>query len=253
MINKHLIMKNLQYSLLLLFALSLVSSCTNEIEDFKVKPLTNSYYPLRVGSSWTYELDSIIYDDKGATIDTFHGIIKEVLSDSFVNSVGKTAYLIERYNKKGNNWEVSDIWSTYKTENQALRSEDNLTFIKMVTPIDKKQTWDGNEYIDTENLIVKIAGESIKMYEQWYYRYLDIDIEETIGENTYSNVVVVQQVDKETKLEKRYSVEKYAKNIGLVYKKMIILNTQNNNESIPWEKKAEEGFILEQKLISYSR
>ena len=246
-------MKNIQYLILGLFALTILSSCKNELDDFKIKPQSNLYYPLIVGSSWTYELDSIIYDDGGATVDTFHGIVKEIIIDSFINSIGKTAYTIERYNKKGNNWEVSDIWSTYKADNQAIRTEDNLKFIKMVTPIDKKQTWDGNAYIDTENLIVKIAGESIKMYEQWYYRYLDIDIEETIGENTYDNVVVVQQVDKETKLEKRYSEEKYAKNIGLVYKKMIILNTQNNNETVPWAQKAEEGFILEQKLISYSK
>ncbi len=246
-------MKNIHVLLLTIVSIALISSCTNELDDYKPKSNDNVYYPLSIGSTWIYELDSVIFDNAGTKIDTFHGLVKETIIDSFTSNAGLKTYTIERYNKKGDGWEVTDIWSTSKTANQVTRTEDNLKFIKMVSPIEKKQSWDGNAYIDTENLIVKIAGESIKMYEQWYYRYTDIGIEETIGENTYDDVVVVQEVDKDTKLEKRFSVEKYAKNIGLVYKKMIILNTQNNIETIPWEKRAEEGFILEQKLISYTK
>ncbi len=246
-------MKNIFFLLLSIVFILSIFSCKNEIIQYNPKNHSNFYYPLAVGSVWTYKLDSIIYDNSGTVVDTFQGIVKETIIDSFENSTGNIVYTIERANKEGDSWKVTDIWSTFKTENQVFRTEDNLKFIKMITPVEEKLGWDGNAFIDTENTIVKIAGESIKMFDQWYYRYTNVGIEETIGKNTYDNVAIIQQVDKEDAYSRRYSIEKYAKNIGLVYKKMIILNTNNTSESIPWEQKAEEGFILEQKLIRYTK
>ncbi len=244
-------MKNIFFFLASIVTILSVFSCKNEIIEYNPKNQSNFYYPIAVGSIWTYKLDSIIYDNSGTVIDTFQGIVKETIIDSFENSTGDIEYTIERANKEGDNWHVTDIWSTSKTDSRVYRTEDNLKFIKMISPVEKKVGWDGNAFIDTENTIVKIAGESIKMFDQWHYRYTDVGVEETIGENTYDDIAIVQQVDKEDVYSRRFSIEKYAKNIGLVYKKMIILNTNNTSESIPWEQKAEEGFILEQKLISY--
>lgn len=246
-------MKSIKFTLFILLGLIFLNSCNSKTEEYNPTKTDNYYYPIQIGSTWIYSLDSIIYDRKGLDVDTIKGLIKETILDSFIDITGTTNFTIERSNKKGNNWVVSNIWSTSKNEGNVIRNEDNLKFIKMITPIEKNQSWDGNAYIDTENLIVKIAGESIQMYNRWYYQYLDINKPETVGSITYDNVLTIQQVDNETKLEKRYSLEKYAENIGLIYKKMIILNTQVNNETIPWEERAEEGFILEQKLISYTK
>ena len=45
--------------------------------------------------------------------------------------------------------------------------------------------------------------------------------------------------------------EKYAKDIGLIYKEMWILDTQKSESAAPWEVKAEEGFILKKSLVSF--
>ena len=164
-----------------------------------------------------------------------------------------TNFVVERFNKRGSDWVISDIWSALKNENQAIRNEDNLRFIKLVFPISEDKYWDGNAFIDSDNVIVKIAGESIKLYERWSYYYDSANEFETIGDTDYDNITTVRQVDTENSINKRYSLEKYAKGVGLVYKKMIILNTQNNDENIPWEEKAEEGFILEQTLLSFTK
>ena len=64
------------------------------------------------------------------------------------------------------------------------------------------------------------------MYEYWNYRYITTDQAEDIGENHFEKVSTVEQVDYENAIGKRYSIEKYAKGTGLVYKNMMILNTQ---------------------------
>lgn len=247
-------MKNFLISLSsLLLGILIFSSCGSEIENYNPSNSSTEYFPLEIGNTWIYQVDSIIYDKKGTQIDTVYHIVKETITESFEDSEGITNFVVERFNKIGNNWVISDIWSALKNGNQAIRNEDNLRFIKLVFPISENKFWDGNAFIDSDNVIVKIAGESIKLYERWSYNYKSVNMFEKIGDNEYDNVTTVEQVDTENSINKRYSLEKYAKGIGLVYKKMIILNTQNNDENIPWESKAEEGFILEQTLLSFTK
>ena len=248
-------MKNLFYLIIPIFIL-IVSSCGTKIDPYTNNNSDSEYFPLKVGYTWIYEVDSIIFDNKGTKIDSTHSIIKESISGTFTDNEGNTAYIIERFkqnNQNIENWSILDAWFAYKNDMQAVKNEENLKFIKLVFPVEKDVVWDGNAYFDSENTIVKIAGEPIKIYEYWTYKYLDIDSKETINDIQYDNVATVLQVDYENSIEKRYSIEKYAKDTGLIYKNMIILNTQKIDQpNTPWEKKAEEGFILTQKLISFS-
>lgn len=250
---KYKTMKSLSLLTLMILGLVFFQSCGTEIDPYQNTSNDLEYFPIEVGNTWIYSLDSIVFDNKGAIVDSIHNTVREVIIKSYEDNEGETAFVVERSNKDGDNWIVSDIWSMSINNSQAIRTEDNIRFIKMSFPIEKNKSWDGNAYIDTQNLIVKIAGESIKMYENWLYRYLEIGTSESIGLNTYNDLVVIQQVDNENAIQKRYSVEKYERNIGLVYKRMMILNTQQTDISIPWKDKAEEGFILEQTLISFKK
>jgi hypothetical protein len=66
--------------------------------------------------------------------------------------------------------------------------------------------------------------------EDWSYTYQGVDSSLTIGSNNFQNTITVAEMDETigdpkvagTKYaEKTYSSEKYAKNIGLVYKDFI--------------------------------
>lgn len=109
--------------------------------------------------------------------------------------------------------------NAYKNKTKAVRNEGNLKFIKLVFPVIKGKSWDGNALFDAENTIVRIAGEPIKMYELWDYRYNETGISKTLNGIDYKNVVSVIQTDTENSIEKRYSLEEYAKDVGLIYKK----------------------------------
>ncbi len=241
--------------LILLFTVVFISnSCLEKTDPYTKNYSGSEYFPLEVGNTWIYEVDSIIYDNKGSKIDTIKNIVKEVVSGYYEDNLGATNFIIKRYNKSSTGWNISDTWAAYGDNKQAIRVEDNLKFIKLVFPIKKDISWDGNEYFDAENTIINIAGEPIKMYDNWTYRYTSTDQAEDIGENHYENVATIVQVDYENSIQKRYSIEKYAKGTGLIYKNMIILNTQKIDQpNLSWEEKAEEGFILTQKLISFTK
>jgi len=237
--------------LLILALISSFMACENTLEDYQPSFGGKSFFPLEVGHSWIYQLDSIVYDNNGTRIDTISSQIREQITEKFTDQSGNEAYRISRARLKGTFWKVTDIWSASTDERLAYRTEENLRFAKLSFPIIDGNSWDGNAFLD-EEVIVKIAGEPIRVYQNWGdYRYEDVNAVETIGDVSYDKVCTVSQVDLEDKITKRYSLEKYVDGFGLVYKQMYILNTQKFESNDPWEIKAEEGFILEQTLLSF--
>ncbi len=245
-------MKQLKFFVFILIIFSIVA-CGGKYEDYKFDNSGKNYFPLEVGNTWIYAVDSIIYDNEGLDVDTSHNIIKEVVTDSFIDGAGHTNYTIVRFQKDGVNWVETENWYALVTERQAIRIEENLRFIRMTFPVQKNVYWDGNSFIDTENVIVKVAGEPIKMYDNWRYGYVQVDTSLVVNDVQYNSVHTVLECDNENRLNRRFSEAKYAENVGLVYRKMIILDTQNSSNTEPWEQKAEQGFILEQSLLSFEK
>ena len=66
-----------------------------------------------------------------------------------------------------------------------------------------------------------------------------------------STLAVLQQYDSSA-INITSSIEKYAKNIGLVYKELRFLKSQNNI-GLPWEERAEQGYILRMSIIDYGK
>jgi hypothetical protein len=242
----------MKFIILLLLTMALgFWACENTLEDYQPNDQGTDFFPLEVGNTWIYQLDSITYDNNGNKIDTISIQVKETITEQFIDQEGNDVYRVARAWLKNDIWVTSDIWSASIDEKLAYRTEENLRFAKMSFPIVEGNTWDGNAFID-EQIIVKIAGEPIRVYQNWGdYSYTNVDQSENIGDIFYPSVCTVNQVDLEDKITRRYAEEKYAKGIGLVYKKMIVLNTQKFDSTEPWGVKAEEGFILEQVLLSF--
>lgn len=238
--------------ILILLALTIgIFACEDTLEDYQPGDLGKDYFPLSVGNTWIYQLDSIIFDNNGTKIDTVSVRIREQITEKFTDQSGNDAFRVERAKNKNNFWVTTDVWFASIDNKLAYRTEENLRFAKLSFPVTQGNAWDGNAFID-EEIIIKVAGEPIRVYQNWGdYIYTQVNQEETIGSAVYSSVCTVDQVDLEDKITRRYSQEKYAAGFGLVYKKMIILNTQQFDSNDPWEEKAEEGFILEQLLISF--
>jgi hypothetical protein len=231
-----------------------LSACQNTIEEFDSSYEGTAYFPLAVGNTWIYQLDSVIYDNNGLKVDSSSLQIKETITESYIDDAGDEVFRVQRArrNAETSPWFTTDIWTASKTQRKAYRVEENLRFAKLNFPVVEGKSWDGNAYID-ENVIVKIGGEPIRIFKNWgNYRYSSVGISEQLNGQFYDSVCLVEQVDIEDKISKRFAIEKYALGFGLIYKEMTILDTQKFDSNDPWVKKAEQGFILKQSLISFN-
>lgn len=230
-----------------LFLLTMTACGSNETET--LPNLGKEYYPLVLGQSTTFDLDSVIYDPQpnSIKIDTYRWQAREVLSDTLRTKAGQLTYIIDRSIKTAAslNWTPRETFGASLTAAYALLSENNLTYIKFPTYFDVGTNWDGNLFNDVSTKL-DIAGEILEPFsKKWTFEVVSFGKAEKVGTKDYPDVLTIQaQSDPKILTEKRYSLEKYAKGVGLVYREIKILDTQKLDAAIVWEKKAQKGFIM---------
>ena len=255
-------------SLLILgLALFVISACDKrETENFDTNVEEQyGYFPLQSGAWIEYQVDSIVYDygqNNQIVQDSTTTFVREEIQESFIDLEGKTAYKIQRYERTSeqNDWESKAIWVAQRTENQAIRTEDNQRFLRLVFPFDKRSEWDGLVYMNAEQS-VQIAGELIAPYSNWEFEVDSLDLAGMIGSFNFDSLLYITEADDNNIIERRYVRSIYAKNVGLVEREEWILDSQYCNqepvptdcETRPWELKAETGYILRQTVIDYGQ
>ncbi|MEO7174256.1 MAG: hypothetical protein ABIV51_00510, partial [Saprospiraceae bacterium] len=152
-------------------------------------------------------------------------------------------------------WQSVRIWTASLRGAEAIRHEENLDFVKMTFPLHKNDDWNGNKYFP-ENIQISIHEELLEVYKYWHYFVESLDKQEAVGDFSFERTMTIEQVDEDNLLERRFSIEKYAFGIGLVFKEQVILDSQCSGNPIDcidmsWEDKADKGFILRQTIISY--
>lgn len=247
-----------------LYALFIAGSCDTE----PIEPVDTSedqaFFPLELNQPLFYTLDSIVLFNttQGIVYDTSTAEVRETLVERFVESDGTETFRGERWQRQDENspWRFVQTYTVSRTATAAFRTEDNLRFTKMVFPIVENETWDGNVAFDERRQIV-VGGEFLDVFNGWNYRYTAVG--ETIGlptGRTVDNTVRVEQADVNILIDFREAYEIYAPGIGLVERFVDARATQcrvccggsNPNTTqcleLPWDEKAEKGFILRQVL-----
>ena len=254
----------MKYAFLMVFAGIFFGCGDTEFEDpINVTTYGYDYYPLVNGDTRIYQVDSIQFDldERGIpTFDSSRYFIKEALLERIENDLGESVYRLERYRAEslGEPWIVDGVLTMSRNDRQAFYREDNLRFINLVFPITEGVTWDGNAHIRAD-MNVFVRGESIQMFSNWVYSIVSVGLPETIGGIIYPEVVTVQQADLENAIERRFSQEKYAKDIGLVYREREIFDSycKYSGDLGPcigktWFEKAGRGFRTVETLIEHN-
>ena len=249
-------MKQVIYFLAILFSLAFFASCEDVTEDLPMDNFGYEYFPLADNALWIYKVDSVIYSQLGDKKDTTSSYVKEEIVEVFVDQVQDTVYRIERSVSKSSNyeWNVVDVWVAQKDQTMAAKTEENLKYMKLVFPLKESVSWDGNAFI-TEDVDIFVGGETLDLLRDWDYRMLSIESRVLIGDEPYTEVATIQNADSDENelIHKRFVIEKYATDIGLVYKRHVILDTQCivECEGQTWEEKGEKGYLLESVLVEY--
>lgn len=232
--------------IILLLLITTIFSCKPQYKDIHVD-YHEDYYPLEVGMTKIYEVDTIkyspVYEDGKKS---FRTELMETITGTFTDAGGREAFRIERFTREGPTkpWSPINFHYAVKDKSHVELVENNLRFIKMSFPLRLGATWNGNAYIAADN-------DTFAFYQDWEYEVTTIHGPANVKGIDYDSTVTVLEVDDENLLERRYSVAQFAKNTGLIFREQYnlrIVDSQLPGTSIPWEEKANRGFIVRKKL-----
>jgi hypothetical protein len=239
-VNKNSVYKGISILFAGAILLSGISSC--ERDPGPVPDLGFNYFPDEVGRYVVYTVDSFFYNGitYPAIIVNTKFQIKEKIESIYTDNEGDPAMRLERYIKlydplvpySDMNWTLKDVWSQKKTLRNVEKVEENVRFVKLVFPVQEGQEWNGN----AKNTL----GE-----ENYFYQFFDV--QRTIGNIRFDSVLQVTQHNESSIVHQIYSEEKYARNVGMIYKRMINVNSQppaawNTSPPMPYLSDSLEAF-----------
>ena len=169
------------------------------------------YFPLQTGFFQIYSVDETIYTELNPP-ESFEYELKTEVVDSFANLEGGYTFVIHRSTREAEDdpWQFLDAWSARTNAYQAVLMEGNISYVRIAFPVFKNKEWNGNvlNSLETDSYRIESVGEP---YE------LNTGLE-------FSDVVAIKQEDELDELKRDQREEVYARNVGLVYKKSIVLN-----------------------------
>jgi hypothetical protein len=250
-------MKMLKAIVLVLFTIIVFSNCKkNEMATYAPNTY-NAYFPLQVGHVLTYQLDSTVTTNFETALVTRSYLLQDSIAGFFMDNNNDTSYTVYRSitDLAGTQpWKPLSTYTVTPYPNKVEVNEDNnLRYIKLVTPVADGHTWSGNTYTDIPaNQMVGGLLYPNNM-STWKYTYQNTNQSYNTGQATYENSVAVFQnadstgiFDPSIYFQKSIATEVYAKDIGLIYKKFyfVIWQPQGSN----WNP---GSFGIELKLVSY--
>lgn len=238
--------RKLLYTFLYTSVLLICISC-NKTDDFSIDQ-KYGYFPLELNSWVVYDVSFIEFDITVNSYDTSIYQLKEFVHSTYIDEEGIKTYRIERYQRADETqpWNIENVWSANLQTSSAERVEDNLRFIKLVFPIVEGKKWEGNKFVYGGNN----GPFDLTYMKDWEYEYTNVDSAYSINGFLFDSTTTVTQIDSDIGIEKTYFIEKYAKNLGMVYKESVHLLKDNVTD--PWSY-ARKGFIYTMELIDHSK
>lgn len=200
------------------------------------------YFPLDSGLWRVFEITEINIDKEVNVCDTNVYYLKERFGGIFVDNVGDTMRMIERFsrNSLSDSWLQNNTHVAYIKNNEAVVVEENVRYLKLNFPLEVGKTWNANKYnhIDTlQTLLSKVVQ-------------LDVPVSEPM---MFDSVVVVERINELNIVSKKLQQEVYASNVGLVKRQIIDVYSSEYDANVPIEQRITKGTKQYFNLIDYGR
>ena len=215
----------------------LFTSCKKEDAPYST-PSLDEYYPLQVGKYITYNLDSTLFVNFGRNSTIVHYQAQDRIDAEITDNSGRKAFRVIRFIRPDSTaeWVPDNTFMVVPTENSIEYLENNLRFVKLRLPVKQGFSWEGNSFIDTYS-----RYSEFKQLDGWEYTYDSIGAPLTINSLTFDKTIKVAERDEflgydpslptTQHAERTYSVEKYGKGIGLIYREFLTWDYQSVNNS----------------------
>ncbi len=237
-----------------------IAACTKELDKdasqrYQEKLIDSyRYYPLQIGNSWTYSIDSTYYFDNlgQIEIENVKGIYRETLIDTFRDESNLLVYRCLKEKQLPNQgWTTLRVYSLTRTSSSLIRTEENTPLIDLIFPISQNTNWDPRILIDP-NASYLIKGKTIQLFKDWSDSYIEQFTTQTFDGKEHQVIDIVDVLPDDNIILYKSSKRRYAKDIGMISKSQAFFTTQRINQSDkPWKEKADIGFEAEQTLLEY--
>lgn len=221
----------------LLFYSILLAAC-NKKEDFKSDAVAD-YMNLQVGKYVIYRLDSTNYVHFGQAVSVISYQAKDVVEATITDNLGRNGFRVVRYlrdtaSTNDADWTASLTYQVIPSRENIEMLEWGFRYIKLVIPITEGYTWKGNGYLPESPYQDLYEFSNDQDIQTWDYTYSNVGASQTINGKTYDSTLTVTQIDDSTNVpiiagvpasQTRW-IEKYAKNVGLIYKEVVMWEYQ---------------------------
>lgn len=222
------------FHLLLLFVLTALFSCKQEIEPVQIDN-GKDFQPLVLGNFWIYEVDeTIYYGENDAESSKF--FYRDRLRSSYLNAEREIVFIVERAKSTDRNTWNKVLEYTLQIKNNALiRTVDNQAVVALNFPPELGKKWDGNAFraLDEDEFeIDSVATETVE------------------GKVQIQLAKVNQEKldDKVTQRDNRYEI--FERGIGLIEKYDEVLTYCSRNNCLGLQL-INGGYRVKMKLVDY--
>ena len=231
-----LLVQSLAVSLLLGGVLCL-SSCQNNAQTV---PLAFGYefFPLEIGRYMIYEVTKTNYpSNQPIIIENYQ--LKEEVVDTFRSASKVKLYVLERYVRadETKNWKIDSVWVASRTNNQGIRQENNISFVRLTFPLKDKLVWNGNFFNNNAREDYQIESFNKPL---------------VINKLNFPKTLKVQQVNDSSLVRLTRRSEIYAENVGIVALDEIRIFYKSDERNIG-KGVIDFGRIIKQKVIAFGK
>ena len=245
----------LSYSFsLALFSVLAFTGCKKETEEFTSEPLSE-YLPLEIGKYITYRLDSTVFIESGRkeVVRTYQEKLE--VAAQLADNLGRPSYRLDRFirDSAGDNpWARAGAIFITPVEKSVEVISDNMRVLKLVFPVTEGNSWKGNRYISSGT-----PNDPHIHIDDWDFTYENKGETVILNDQTITDVVTVTGPDEAANApvvdpasfgSRTYSLDQYAKNIGLVFQELILWEYQPNPNGTPFK----VGFGVKRSMIDHN-
>jgi hypothetical protein len=206
--------------------------CKKNVVEPQIE-VSSKYVPIDSGYSWTYQMDSIVYSGlANAKPDTFSYKIKNTVVATFIDNAGQTSFRLEKWYlpKNSNTWLYARTYSETKSNLAYFRNDFDQTQLVVSLPVLQDKTWNGNQYNSNGFL-------------EFYFD--EVHTTDSVGMLQYDSVCTIMQDESLNAIRSFYAIEKYAANVGLIWKETERLENLNTS--------TQKGFKYKLALLEFEQ
>ncbi|MBR9860281.1 hypothetical protein GYB22_05950 [bacterium] len=224
----------MKYELYTFFTLLIcISSACKKNTVETVDDHSSKYYPLEIGNTWIYNMDSIDITGNGVKSDTFNYRVKHQIVDTFRDNENRRAYRVELsfMPQDDSVWYFSRNYQVVRTEGSIIRTDFDLSEIILTFPVREEKLWDGN-----------LLNNNMKSD----FFYLNVHQPATYGNISSDSTLEVHQEERVNLIENFTGLEVYAANVGLVYREKYRLKDIHDEDKT-------SGYLFKMTIESFER